>query len=276
MILSGVIGEIASVDFHWYLDVEHGADYFRRWHAFAAHSGSLFVHKATHHFDLLNWYLAAEPEEVFARGELRHYGRSGPFRGPRCKICEHVDICDFHIDIGRDPWLDMLYEEPSREDGYFRDECVFREEIDIPDTMTAAILYDNGVQVAYSLNTFMPIEGHHLAFNGTRGRIEIRHTSGRRGRRRTRTRFWYAKFRPAERIIVPHGRAGISAATRRCKECCSSLAFLIRSGNGRDRAPARCRCSAAWRRWRARAREAPVKVKPMLEAAAGKEHVVSK
>ena len=57
LLLSGVIGEIASVDFHWYLDTEHGADYFRRWHAHSESSGSLFVHKATHHFDLLNWFL---------------------------------------------------------------------------------------------------------------------------------------------------------------------------------------------------------------------------
>ena len=174
LLLSGVIGEIVSVDFHWYLDTQHGADYFRRWHAFLAYSGSLFVHKATHHFDLLNWYIGADPKEVFARGALNNYGRAGPFRGPRCKICPYAEICDYHIDIGKDPWLDMLYEEPSREDGYFRDACVFREEIDIFDTMSAAILYENGVQVAYSLNTFMPIEGYHLAFNGKAGRIEIR------------------------------------------------------------------------------------------------------
>ena len=174
LLLSGVVGEVVSVDFHWYLDIQHGADYFRRWHASLAHSGSLFVHKATHHFDLLNWYLAADPKEVFARGSLRHYGRNGPFRGTRCKTCPHAAGCDFHIDLGADPWLSMLYEEPSAEDGYFRDACVFREEIDIPDTMSAALLYENGVQVSYSLNTFMPIEGYHLAFNGTKGRIEIR------------------------------------------------------------------------------------------------------
>jgi predicted dehydrogenase len=174
IILSGVIGDISSVDFHWYLDVQHGADYFRRWHALTACSGSLFVHKATHHFDLLNWFLASDPEEVFARGELRHYGRRGPFRGPRCKVCPHAGYCPYYFDMGRDPWLDMLYEAPSAEDGYFRDQCVFREDIDIPDTMTAAIRYENGVQVSYSLNTFMPIEGYHLALNGDRGRIEIR------------------------------------------------------------------------------------------------------
>jgi predicted dehydrogenase len=48
LLLSGVIGEIVSVDFHWYLNTKHGADYFRRWHAYQANSGSLFVHKATH------------------------------------------------------------------------------------------------------------------------------------------------------------------------------------------------------------------------------------
>ena len=105
MLLSGVIGEITSVDFHWYLDTQHGADYFRRWHAFQACSGSLFVHKATHHFDLLNWYLASEPKEIFARGALRHYGTNGPYRGQRCKTCPHADICPYYFDIGRDPDL---------------------------------------------------------------------------------------------------------------------------------------------------------------------------
>jgi predicted dehydrogenase len=174
LLLAGEIGAVTSVDFHWYLDVRHGADYFRRWHAFMAHGGSLFVHKATHHFDLLNWYLAADPQEVFARGALVHYGRAGPYRGVRCRTCEHTGECDYFLDLGADPWLEALYEEPSRADSYFRDACVFRETIDIFDTMTAAILYENGVQVSYSLNAFMPIEGYHLAFNGQKGRIEIR------------------------------------------------------------------------------------------------------
>jgi len=173
LLRSGAIGDVVSVDFHWYLDVQHGADYFRRWHAERASSGSLFVHKATHHFDLLNWYLESDPEEVFARGALAHFGRNGPFRGTRCRGCAHARACDYHFDISNKPWLDMLYEAPSAEDGYFRDACVFRDEIDIFDTMSAAIRYQNGVQVAYSLNTFMPIEGYQLAFNGHRGRIEV-------------------------------------------------------------------------------------------------------
>lgn len=174
LLASGAIGTLTSVDFHWYLDNSHGADYFRRWHAYVKNSGSLFVHKATHHFDLINWYVGADPEAVSAFGELRKYGKAGPFRGPRCKTCPHAGECDYFLDIGADPFLDALYEDPSEVDGYLRDACVFREDIDIYDTMTANIRYTNQVTVSYSLNAFMPIEGHAIAFNGTHGRMEIR------------------------------------------------------------------------------------------------------
>jgi predicted dehydrogenase len=208
LLLSGVIGEVASVDFHWFLDVKHGADYFRRWHATLAHSGSLFVHKATHHFDLLNWCLGSDPDEVFARAALNHYGHRGPFRSVRCKTCAHAGECPHHFDLGRDPWLDMLYEGPSSEDGYFRDACVFREEIDIPDTMSASIRFENGVQATWSLNTYMPIEGYHLAFNGQRGRLEIRQYERQPWDAGDADEILVARnFGPAERIRVEH-RAG--------------------------------------------------------------------
>ena len=174
LLAAGRIGTVTSVDFHWYLDTVHGADYFRRWHAYRRHSGILFVHKATHHFDLLNWWIDADPVRIFAQGALRKYGAAGPYRWTRCKGCPHAGECEFYLDIGADPWLDSLYEAPSAEDGYLRDACVYRADIDIWDTMSAAMLYANGVQVSYSLNAYMPIEGYHLAFNGTHGRIEVR------------------------------------------------------------------------------------------------------
>ncbi|WP_342360926.1 Gfo/Idh/MocA family oxidoreductase [Terrarubrum flagellatum] len=209
LLASGVIGDIASVDFHWYLDTQHGADYFRRWHAYIENSGSLFVHKATHHFDLLNWYLGADPKEVFARGDLVHYGRNGKFRGTRCKTCVYKKECGYYFDIGKSEWLEMLYEEPSNEDGYLRDACVFREDINIPDTMNASILYSNNVQVSYSLNTFMPIEGYHLAFNGHKGRIEIRQYERQPWETPDYDEILVIKnFIGVERVRVPHQTGG--------------------------------------------------------------------
>ncbi len=66
LLMSGEIGDVLSVDFHWLLNTHHGADYFRRWHGTKKYSGGLMVHKATHHFDLVNWWISGVPTEVFA------------------------------------------------------------------------------------------------------------------------------------------------------------------------------------------------------------------
>lgn len=171
---SGEIGEVVSVDFHYYLNVDHGASYFRRWHAFKQYSGSLLVHKATHHFDLMNWWLDAEPIEVSAYGDLRVYGFNGPFRGERCMTCPHKTNCPFFWDITKDDHLMNLYVRAESEDGYIRDACVFREKINIWDTMTVQVLYHNDVAMSYSLNAFLPYEGWTVAFNGTKGRLDVR------------------------------------------------------------------------------------------------------
>src|SRR5690606_34131181 len=73
LLMSGAIGDILSVDFHWLLNTTHGADYFRRWHSLKENSGGLMVHKATHHFDLVNWWLGANPVTVNATGKREFY-----------------------------------------------------------------------------------------------------------------------------------------------------------------------------------------------------------
>lgn len=172
LLRAGEIGEITSVDFNWYLDVYHGADYFRRWHGYRKHSGSLLVHKSTHHFDLLNWWLGSEPDEIFAQGALEFYGKNGKFRGTNCRLCNHKTECNFYRDITKEKRLMELYAENEKYDGYFRDGCVFREDIDIFDKMSVQIRYMNNVSVNYSLTTYSPYEGYRIAFNGTKGRID--------------------------------------------------------------------------------------------------------
>ena len=172
ILASGRIGEVTSVDFHWYLDVYHGAAYFRRWHGKERYSGTLFVHKSCHHFDLLNWWLDSDPEVVYAQGALEHYGSNNSFRHSNCRGCPHRDRCDFYWDIETSQHLVDLYVRNEHHDGYLRDGCVWSEEIDIFDKMSAQVRYKNGVQVTYSCTTYSPYEGYRIAFNGTRGRLE--------------------------------------------------------------------------------------------------------
>jgi len=174
LLAAGEIGTVSSVDFSWYLDTSHGADYFRRWHRLRSKSGSLWVHKATHHFDLINWWLDADPVQVSALGSLANYGKSGPFRSTNCRACPHTSKCSYYWDITKDKSLFDLYAKCESADGYFRDGCVFREDIDIFDTMNAVVKYSNGVNMSYSVNAFMPVEGYRVAFNGTKGRLEVR------------------------------------------------------------------------------------------------------
>ena len=172
LLMEKTIGKLVSVDFHWYLNTYHGASYFRRWHGQMASSGSLWVHKATHHFDLLNWWIDSEPEEVFAYGDLEFYGKNGPFRGKNCRSCDHKAKCDFYWDIMADEQSKKLYVDHEHADGYIRDNCLFREEIDIYDKMSAQVKYANNTVLNYSLTTYSPLEGWRAAFNGTEGRIE--------------------------------------------------------------------------------------------------------
>ncbi len=133
------------------------------------------MHKATHHFDLINWWLDADPVEVSAFGSLNTYGRKGPFRHTNCRPCPHkgaVLVLLGHRPSSAD--LMALYADCEKADGYLRDGCVFKEDVNIADTMNAVVRYSSGVTMSYSLNTFMPIEGYRLAFNGTKGRLEVR------------------------------------------------------------------------------------------------------
>ena len=172
LLMDGRIGRVTSVDFHWYLDVYHGADYFRRWHGKERFSGTLFVHKACHHFDLLNWWLDSDPAQVYANGALEYYGSNNDFRHTQCRGCPHQDGCEHYWDITANETLTRLYVDNEQHDGYIRDGCVWDEAIDIFDKMGAQIRYANGVQVSYSCTTYSPYEGYRIAFNGTEGRLE--------------------------------------------------------------------------------------------------------
>jgi predicted dehydrogenase len=178
LLMSGVIGDILSVDFHWLLNTHHGADYFRRWHSQKKFSGGLMIHKATHHFDLVNWWLSAIPVSVSATGKREFYTPQMARRfglenhHERCLTCPEKEKCGFELDLRKNENLKRLYLDNENYDGYFRDRCVFRPDIDIEDTMNALVRYDNNITLCYSVNAFNSWEGYVIAFNGTKGRLE--------------------------------------------------------------------------------------------------------
>lgn len=178
LLQSGVIGDVKSVHFEWLLDTQHGADYFRRWHRDKRNSGGLMVHKATHHFDLMNWWLSSRPSEVFAWGDLTYYGRANAeSRGEntfydRGTGRDQAKNDPFALDLTSTDKLKELYLNAEHEDGYRRDQSVFSDGISIEDDMGVMVRYENGAVMTYHLTAYSPWEGFRVMFNGTRGRIE--------------------------------------------------------------------------------------------------------
>jgi predicted dehydrogenase len=172
LVMKGAIGELTMVQFDWYLDITHGADYYRRWHRQKTNSGSLWVHKSTHHFDLVNWIAGGHPELVYAQGTKRFYRPETFPPRERCLTCDARKKCKFHLEL-KSPKHKGLYLDAETEDGYFRDRCVFSPDIDIWDTRAATVTYDDGMLLSYSLNNYAPFEGYRLGLVGTEGRIEL-------------------------------------------------------------------------------------------------------
>ncbi len=181
LLMSGAIGEIEAVDFRWYLDRVHGADYFRRWHRYKEKSGGLLVHKSTHHFDLMNWWVGSTPKTVSANGKRVFYTPQMAAQlglqdhSDRCHTCPVFDRCDYRLDIATDEALRELYLEAEGDDGYFRDRCVFADDITIEDTMQVQVKYANAVMLNYTLCAYSPWEGLEIKFHGTKGELTHRH-----------------------------------------------------------------------------------------------------
>lgn len=185
LLRADAIGRPVSMDLTWYLDYRgHGASYFRRWHRIMRESGGLLVTKASHHFDLANWWMNDTPKTVFAQGERHFFGPgNNPWQGERCSTCEHAKECAWFTDV----CLTDRTEELSRELGYrvkavpdyVRDYCPFGDEVDIYDTMAVQVRYRSGALLNYSLNASVPFEGWNLAINGTQGRLESKITDNK-------------------------------------------------------------------------------------------------
>lgn len=195
VIASGEIGEVTSVHFEWVLDSVHGADYFRRWHRLKDVSGGLLVHKSSHHFDLVSWWIADAPTRVYARGGLKVYGDTSPVAremaerdaaaGLPPRPARGTGSADgtrgwegragdrWALDLRADERLKALYLDAEHHDGYVRDQDVFSAGITIEDNLALLVDYERGATLTYSLNAHGPWEGYRVSVNGTKGRAEL-------------------------------------------------------------------------------------------------------
>ncbi|HEX2620723.1 MAG TPA: Gfo/Idh/MocA family oxidoreductase, partial [Phototrophicaceae bacterium] len=231
LVIDGKVGRPLSVDFSWILDTSHGADYFRRWHREKQNSGGLLVHKATHHFDLVNWWIDSYPRDVFAMGDLLFYGKANAeARGEHYSYERYTGTLEaqsdpFGLFLDEKAVFRGLYLNAEAETGYLRDRNVFGEPITAEDTMNVTARYQNGVLLSYNLIAYSPWEGLRVAITGTKGRIEmdiaenINHLHGdgkaasaSKGAFKTATMRVFPMFGDSYEVDVPVGDGGHGGA----------------------------------------------------------------
>ena len=112
-----------------------------------------------------------------------------------------------------------LYAGCEDVDGYHRDGCVFREDVDIFDTMSALVTYSNGVTMNYSLNAAMPFEGYRVAFNGEKGRLEIRDYERQPWPAQEETEMYITtSFDKRKQITIPKNEGGHGGGDERLRD----------------------------------------------------------
>ncbi|MEM7127973.1 MAG: Gfo/Idh/MocA family oxidoreductase [Chloroflexota bacterium] len=144
---SGQIGTVENI-VAW-CNVPYGTVYYRSWHRNFDQNGGLFLQKATHDLDYINYLLNQKPAWISAMKAQRVFGGDMPF-DLQCKDCELKESCSespfvrFRTGFEGD---EVVYRDRS---AY----CVFSKNIQIEDMGSCLIEYENGTQVSYTQNFF--------------------------------------------------------------------------------------------------------------------------
>ena len=153
---SGRIGKVQQVQA--FNDVPYGHVYFQSWYRDNKETGGLFLQKATHDFDYINYLIDQKPILIAAMISKQIYkGEHQP--GLYCRDCSENQMCkespyNKATLQAKDEWM-----KPEQ---YL---CAFAPDAANEDSGSAIIMYDSGMHVVYSQNFF------------------VKHKAGRRGAR---------------------------------------------------------------------------------------------
>lgn len=179
---SGRLGKLLTIEANEYY--YGGRTYFRRWNRLREYGGGLWITKACHDFDLLNWFAGTSPRRIYGTSNLSFY-RPRPEAGPRCSDCPIEPDCpESYFSNPREPiepdsFRDRLGKVLEENMGYPRDICLFNGPTDTFDNGMAVIDYDNDIRASYCVNVVAARGTRQMNLMGTEGSAEGDMTDGR-------------------------------------------------------------------------------------------------
>jgi predicted dehydrogenase len=135
---SGKIGTIEHVQA--VNNVPYGNVYFQNWYRDEAETGGLFLQKATHDFDYIQYVIGQRPTVISAMKSKQIFKGTKP-AGLKCVDCEDNDTCLESPLVKKDMPPSWEY-------------CCFAEDTGNEDSGSALIEYESGMHVSYSQNFF--------------------------------------------------------------------------------------------------------------------------
>ena len=155
---AGTIGELRAVWVRHF--VGHGGTfYYHDWHANKRGSNSLLLQKGSHDLDMIHWLTGRNTKRVSAFGSLDFFGGDKP-NDLRCPECPEKRTC-------------FEYDTTSR------NQCCFREEVDVEDNNVMIMELDGGMKASYLQCHFTPDYHRNYVIIGTEGRVENSEPDGK-------------------------------------------------------------------------------------------------
>lgn len=137
----GIIGKIDHVQA--YNDVPYGFVYFHDWYRDESVTQGLFLQKATHDIDVLNFLLEERPVDVCAMKSKQLFKGTMP-AGLRCADCGQWESC-------MESTYNIRY---IRNDVPRSDFCCYAADTGNEDSGSMLVRYESGMHVAYAQNFF--------------------------------------------------------------------------------------------------------------------------
>lgn len=154
---SGKIGTVEHVQA--INNVPYGGVYFQNWYRDENETGGLFLQKATHDFDYINYVLGMKPVSVCAMTSKQIFKGDKP-AGLKCVDCDSYRTCpDSILHTKVDSWQ----------------YCAYAEDTGNEDSGSALIRYESGMHVSYSQNFFVRNDAgaRGARFMGYKGTVEF-------------------------------------------------------------------------------------------------------
>ncbi len=175
VITSGRLGKITTIEANEYY--YGGKTYFRRWNRFQKFGGGLWITKACHDFDLLNWMAGADPASVYATASLSHY-KANPQGAEQCRHCQIQHECPDFFDVFTtqpSEWEQVWKEvrmTTEKNGGEPADLCLFNAKKDTFDNGIAVVNYKNDIRATYTVNVLASRSSRQMRVIGTDGMLE--------------------------------------------------------------------------------------------------------